>query len=363
MKYGKKLIGILLAVVIAAASIMGCSSSNVKDTDVVMTIGDEEVTLGVVDFYASFLAAYYESYYTSFFGEDMWNTEISDGVTYEDSTKESILATMQEIIVARQHAEELGISLTDEEIAEIEATAEDFYNSNDESVRNAISGTLENAIEVLTLFEIDDKVRQEIIKAVDTEVSDEEAAQKKATYVYCLLSYTDDDGNSVDMTEDEKAALQEELEALIVDAQATGDLYTYAEEAGYSVLETTFDDETTSLDADLLTAMLELEEGEFSGVVMTDSSYYVAQLTSEFDEEATESKKETIISERESELYTETLAAWLEEVEIVVNESVWNTVEFQEVQFLFYYEDTSTEESTGEVTEETTEEVTEEVTE
>lgn len=359
MKYGKKFIGILLAVALLAASLMGCSSSSVNDSDVVMTIGDEEVTLGVVDFYASFLAAYYESYYSSFFGEDMWNTEISDGLTYEESTKEGILETMQEIIVARQHAEELGVSLTDEEIAEIEATAEEFYNANDESVRNAVSGSLENAIEVLTLFEIDDKIRQEIIKAVDTEVSDEEAAQKKATYVYCLLSYTDDDGNSVDMTEDELAALELELEELIANVGETGDLYTYAEEAGYTVLETTFDEDTTSLSDELLTALLELEEGEFSGVIKTDSSYYIAQLTSEFDEEATESMKETIISERESELYSETLAAWLEEVEIVVNEKIWATVEFQSVQFTFYYEDTSTEESTGEVTEETTEEVTE----
>lgn len=357
MKYSKKIIGVLLAVMLAAASIMGCASS-AEDTDVIMTVNGEEVSYGVVNFYATYFAAYYESYYSSYLGEDMWITEVDDyGTTYEDEIKDGILETMQEVVVVRQHAEELGVALTDEETAEIQAAAEAFYADNSDEIRNQVSGSVENIVEVLTLFEIDQKCNDVIVLDVDTEVSDEEAAQKKASYVYSFLTTTDEDGNSVDMTDDEIAALQVELEELIEGAKADGDLYTYAEALGYSVLETTFDDDTSSLNTDLLAGLVELEEGEFSDVIMSDSVYYVAQLTSEFDQDATDAMKETIISEREATLFTETVAAWVEEIDIVVNESLWKQINFTDVQYTMYYEDTS------ETTETTTEIITEVITE
>lgn len=346
MKYSKKLVGILLAVVISAASIMGCTST-VDTSAVVLTVGDEEVAYGTVDLYARFLSAYYETYYGSYFGEDMWITEVEEGVTYQDNIKDTIMTTIQEVVVVRQHAEELGVSLTDEEVAEITAAAEEFVAANDEASLSLVSGTVEYAVEVLSLFEIDEKCRQEIIKAVDTEVSDEEAAQKKASYIYQYLTTTDDDGNSVDMTEDEIAALEAELEELIAESQDGGDLYTLAEEKGFTVLETTFDDDTSSLNSDLLAGLVALEsEGDVTEIIKTDSIYYVAQLTSEFDQDATDSMKETIISERESELYSETVDAWVAETEIVVDEALWETVDFQALSITMYYEDTTTEEVT-----------------
>lgn len=358
MKHNRKIIGILLAVMIASMSVMGCTS--VENTDVVVTVGGEEVTYEDMNFYATFLAAYYESYYYSYFGDTMWETEVSDGVTYEDSVKDEAMTTMQEIIVVRQHAEELGVSLTDEEVAEIAATAEAFVAANESELLDLVSGSVESVTELLTLFEIDSKCTEEIIKDVDTVVSDEEAAQKKATYVYAFMTVTDEDGNSTDMTEDEIAQLETDLAELLADAKSSGDLYSLAEELGYNVLETTFDSENTSLNADLLTALDSLEEGEFTDVIATDYAYYIGQLTSEMDEDATESMKESIISERESTLYDETVAAWLAEVEVVINESVWKAVDFSDVQITMYYEDTTTEESTEESTEEITEESTEE---
>ncbi len=349
MKYSKKLVGVLLAVVMSAASIMGCSSS-VDTSEAIMTVGDEEVSYGTVDFYARFLCGYYESYYGSWFGEDMWISEIEEGVEYQDSVKETIMTTMQELIVIRQHAEELGVSLTEEEVAEITAVAEEFIADNDEASLALVSGTVENVVEVISLFVLDEKCRQVVILDVDTEVSDEEAAQMTATYIYQYLTTTDDDGNSVDMTDDEIAALEADLESIIEEARETGDLYSLAEAAGYSVLETSFDADTTSLNDTLLEQLLLMDEGDVSDIIVTDSIYYVAELTSEFDREATDAMKETIISERESELYTETTAAWMEEVEIVINETLWASIVFQDLEVIFAYEET--EETTEIITEE-----------
>ena len=52
------------AAALAATTITGCSGS--LDTEaVVMTVGDEEVTLGVANFYARMTQAQYETYYLS----------------------------------------------------------------------------------------------------------------------------------------------------------------------------------------------------------------------------------------------------------------------------------------------------------
>ena len=52
------------AAALAATAVTGCSGS--LDTEaVVMTVGGEEVTLGVANFYARMTQAQYESYYLS----------------------------------------------------------------------------------------------------------------------------------------------------------------------------------------------------------------------------------------------------------------------------------------------------------
>ena len=60
-------------------------------------------------------------------------------------------------------------------------------------------------------------------------------------------------------------------------------------------------------------ALDELEEGEDTGLVEGESSYYIAVLTAETDEEATNTNRETIIAERQDNHYTEVLTAWQED--------------------------------------------------
>lgn len=72
----------------------------------------------------------------------------------------------------------------------------------------------------------------------------------------------------------------------------------------------------------------------------TDSAYYIAQLTSEYDEEATEAEVESIITTREDELYSSIIDEWLAEIETVVNESAWSEVDFDKVGVTMYYETT-----------------------
>ena len=70
-----------------------------------------------------------------------------------------------------------------------------------------------------------------------------------------------------------------------------------------------------------------LDDGELGpDVIETDTAYYVVRLNKKVDEEATEDKKESIITDRENELYTDTTQQWMDEADITVDEDVLKTL-------------------------------------
>ena len=131
---------------LTAMTVTGCSGSLDPDA-VVMTVGGEEVTLGVANFYARMTQAQYETYYLGMMSsngmtmtaEDMWNQEY-DGETTEESTKESLLESLQNMYVISQHAEEYDVSLTEDEEKAISDAADQFGKDNTDEAKDKVSG-------------------------------------------------------------------------------------------------------------------------------------------------------------------------------------------------------------------------------
>lgn len=342
MRMNKKLVSVLMAATIASSAIVGCGS--VDNSATVLTIGGEAVPAGVANFYARYQQAMYETYYVSFMGEDMWISDMGDDTTYADSVKDGIMSTIQELYVIKQHAEELEIELTEEELEAIEVAADEFMASNkDEEVNEAIGATKANVVEVLSLFKLQAKADPVITAGIDTEVTEEESAQKKMTLVSYEFTHTDEEGNTIEATEEEKVIILEMADELLAKAKESGDLLADATEADASVKEVTFDSTSTTVDAAIIAVADELGKGEFTTVVEGTSGYYVAQVTSLLDAEATEAKVASILSERESALYTETIDTWLEEAEAKVEDSVWSKIDFPKYGVVMYQEEVEEE--------------------
>lgn len=338
MQFYKKIAGIVLATSLACASLTGCGG--VDNTETGLTVNGEEVSMGLLNFYARYEQSYTETYYGSYFGDDMWSYEFTEGTTYEEETKDGIISTLEQLIVVRQHAEELGVSITDEEYADIQTAAEEFVGANDSDTLELVSGDVEYVEELLELFLYESKCRAVMIQDVDTVVTDEESAQKKATYLAFTLNTVDDEGEYITMSDEEAAEQLAYAEEVLAGAEEDGDLYSYAESLELSPYEINFDSEYTGLDTTIVEALDALSEGEFTEIMSTDSAYYIAQLTSEYDEEATEAEVESIITTREDELYSSIIDEWLAEIETVVNESAWSEVDFDKVGVTMYYETT-----------------------
>ena len=335
-RWTKKAAAALMAGSLVAASLTGCGSS-ADNSEIVSSVGEDQITYGLANFYAriqqSSIEYYYENMMGYAVGAEMWASEVSDGVTYEDSTKDSILTYLQDMYLIKQHAEEYGVSLTEEDLTAIDETIATFNEDNSLENLEIISGEEEYVKEYLELMTLAYKMEEPMKEGVNEEVSDEEAAQKSMKYVYFEYTTTDADGNEVDMTDEEKEALKASAEEFTESLKndPASDIDTLAAASGLEVSTVTFDAETTSPNADLIAAADALAAaGDVTDMIESDYGIYVGVLTSLLDREATDAEKLEIVEERKEEQYQSLLDEWREAVEITVYDEVWAKLDLED---------------------------------
>lgn len=327
----RRLAVLALAGAMTVTSLTGCAGG-LSDKDVVATVDGDEITADIANFYARFTQAQYETYYAGYLGEDMWSSEAEEGKTYEESVKDSVLEALEDMYLLEDHMEEYEVEITEEDEKSIKNAATDFDEANGLDEKDKVSGSEKTVERLLTLFTIQVKMDNAIKATADLEVSDEEAAQKKMQYVVFPFTTTDEDGNSVELTDDEKAELKKTAEAFAQGAKTAKDFAAYATEQEQEAKDATFDgEETMTIPEQLAKAADALKEGEITDVVEGDNGYYVAKLVSLFDKEATETEKENIRSQRKQEKMDEVLEQWRKDAKIEVNEKVWKKVDFNEL--------------------------------
>ncbi|MCB7520932.1 peptidyl-prolyl cis-trans isomerase [[Clostridium] hylemonae] len=314
---------------LAAGVLTGCGS--IDENDVVATVGEKEITADVANFFARYTQAQYETYYSGYLGDDMWNTDASKGETYEEFVKDSVLNELEKMIVLEEHMGDYDVSLTEEEKAVIEKSAKAFDEANTLESKEKISGSRKTVKRVLTLMAVQKKMAEAIEAGADTEVSDDEAAQKSMQYVLFPYKTTDDSGKSSDLSDEEKAEAKKKAGSFAESAGTADDFSALATEQGVEAQTATFDSESTSPAEDVVKAADALGEGEVTGVIETDSGCYVAKVTSLLDREATDSKKESIVQERKTKLYNDTCDKWIKKAGVKVNKGVWRKVDFNDL--------------------------------
>ncbi|MCI8786327.1 MAG: hypothetical protein HFI84_06685 [Eubacterium sp.] len=350
----KKMIACLLAGAACIGLAFGGCGNKIQDDAVFATLDDTTITMGVANFYAKYQQAIYDSYYMSYFGEDMWNQDMyGNGSTMTEDVKQEAAEALQEMYLLKAHMEEYDVSISEEEESAIQKAADDFIAANSgEAVKQIGASNKENVTEVLRLQTIKQKMHDRIIEDADTKVTDKEAAQRTFSYLEIKTdSYTDAESNTVTYTEEEKADLKKKAEEIA----AAENFDTAVTDAGYSLSTASYGsakDEGASFDTAVLEAADALKEGEISGVVETENAYYVLRLDKELDEEATASKKESLISEKEEAHYEDILSGWKEKAKWEINEDEWAKVTFEDHFKQPEAEETETPEEDPAVTEE-----------
>ena len=311
----KRITTLLLSTMIAASLFAGCGGVNKDKT--VATLNGEPVKLGIANFTVRLQQANADDFYRQLFGDTVWTSDTyGTGMTTEDSFKEDAIASVQEMYTLQLHMEDYGVSLSDEEKDAIEA----------------LGATTDIVEEYLTLTTIQNKMHDAIIADVDTNVTDEEA--KTSSYSYVVISKTSEEevqstetAESTETADETSDSVKTQAGEFAKAAQTDG-LETAAEAYGYTVSSGTFTADDTGLDAEVLETLQKLKEGGVSGLIDTESSYYVVRLDAEVDEKATEENRKSIISERQENHYNEVLDGWKETDKWELDEKVWASVSF-----------------------------------
>lgn len=316
-----------MAAAVTAATVTGCAAINTDAT--VVTVGEDHVTMGVANFYARYQQALAETQYGAYMGDNMWNTQVTDTETMEDNMKKSILETLERMYVLEDYMKDYNVELTDEDNQKIAKAAKEFVKANGNREKETVSGDEETVKRVLSLLTIQEKMREAIIADVDTNISDEEAAQKSMQYVSFPFTKTGEDGKTTELNDQEKKELKKTAEEFAAGAKTAADFEAYAKEKEYTAVVKTFDKKETMPSEELIKAADTLKEGEFTDIIENKNGYYVAKLTSLFDQEATEAKKKEIVSQRQDDKFTTAVDGLVEKAEIKVNQKQWKKISFQ----------------------------------
>lgn len=337
-------------------ALTGCSVGNSVDNSAeAANVDGVSIPLGEVNFYLRYQQTQM-SMYSGYFGEDFMNQDLTGtGTTYGETVKDTVVQTLEEYYLVEEHAEDLGISLTDEDKAAAEEAADAFLAANDSKTLQAMSADKETVTHVLELMALQNKAYEDRAATIDTNVTDEEAAQKTITYVRSSTNgTTDENGDTVDLTDEELAAKKEVLNQIRDEAGADGDLNAAAENHDLSAVTTSYGADDENLNADIKAAAETLSDGEYADIIEGDNAYYLVRMDSTFDREATDNHKQVILTQRERDAYTAWVDSLKENADITTNDDALAKLTFERV-FTQRTADASEETTTEDASEETDE--------
>ena len=211
-KFAKRIAAAALVLMMAIGTLAGCAQQASQQSQTLLfTYDGREVYLDEAWTYAKIAQVTYENAYASMFGDEMWTMQVSvdeagNPVDFQEMVKGSVISQIKQIIILVNKAEELGITLTAEEKAEAKEAAKVFCDKAEGKAILKETGANKNLI--IKIYEenaLASKVQKEAVKDVDTNVSDDEARRTTVYKLVFPVETTDAEGNTVEMTDAEKA--------------------------------------------------------------------------------------------------------------------------------------------------------------
>ena len=223
----------ILAAALAAGTLSGCSKA-IDGTKTVATVGDEKVTLGLASYMVRDQQAQTMSYYNMLMSQygvsgsasNVWDQKGDDGKTVGESSKDGVMTTINQLYVLKAHAADYDVTITDDEEKAIKEAAAEFIKDNDEKILKKLAVSEDDIVTYLELVTIRSKMHDPMTADVDTEVSANEKDQTRVTIVKVSTEGTekDDDGNTIDLTDEEKAQKKNLAQQVLDKVKASDDV-------------------------------------------------------------------------------------------------------------------------------------------
>lgn len=319
----------LAAGFLAALCLAGCGGIN-RDTKIVLTTGftkDEVFRIETASCYKKEVMVYLtnlQNQYEQVYGTGIWQQE-QDGVTIEESVKESVLAELAQIKTMNLMADNYGLSLDEAETKAVEEAGKAYFDSLSETEKEQLDVTLDTIRQLYREYAMADKVYDYMIQDVNPEISDDEARTVTLQQILVRTGTKDRAGNIEPYTEQEKSyAYARAVEALRrieagEDFDVVASRYNEAPEStvfiGKGDVEEAYEE-----------AVFELGNEEVSGVIETEEGYYILKCISTLNREETDMNKIRIVDERRKEAFSKEYDSYVQTLTRHMNEGLWEEI-------------------------------------
>ncbi len=338
MRY-RKVTALALAGAMAATLMLGGCGSKIDSEAIAATCGGEELTLGYMAFTAHYYQAIYDSTYYGYVGDTSYWTDPNYGDGYgstlEDSVKDMVLEEIELDCLMDQHMADYGLEITDDQMAGMQEAAETFMSDNDSKVLSSMDASVEDVAQFIYYTTVADLMTDAIRGEAGEDLDIGDYARRTFSYIrFDETGYTDDDGNYVEYTDEERDDLRDQVsdfaEVVADDFDGAADDYGYTL-AKHSYGEDEIDDEDSEFGEAVIKAADGMSVGDVSGVIDNGDYLYIIRLDSEDDQDAAETAMSQDSSQLKSDHYNEVIDSYFEESDFSYDESLWDQVRFTNI--------------------------------
>ena len=324
----------MLAAGLCLGMLSGCSESLAGKTPAdypgiaAGTMGNETISLAEDNYNLRNTQEFYEIIYNGYYGDQLWTMQYSDTASYGEYIRQMMVNTAYQIHVLNNHAEELGISLSDADKAKCAEAVKSWLSTSDEALVKAVGLGEEELIKIYEQNALANKVAEALIADTDRVVSDEEART-------CRVTLTTLSGASQLY---DAETIKDEILRRIEGGQTLREvLLTYPD---YNLTSSDYTVSSTDYTTNFGPTAMGLTTGQTEAVyVESVNNWYVMTCVTDTDQAATASTKTSIIQERENAKFTEKYTVYRDAApEFVPNQDAIELLTFD--QFLYVPETT-----------------------
>lgn len=303
------------ALLFAVFLLSGCTKIN-RDTKIVLTLGftkDEVFRIETASCYKKEVMVYLtnlQNRYEQIYGTRIWELE-QDGVTIEESIKESVLAELVQIKTMNLMAEKYGLSLDEEEQDAVNEAAKAYFDSLTRAEKSALDVTIDTIRQLYGEYALANKVYEYMIKDVNPEISDDEA---RTVVVQQILIKSGQGSYSYEQAKEALRRIENGEDFDVVAA-----FYNEAQESTVSVRKGERDEVFEE-------AVFGLAGGEISDIIETGEGYYILKCVSTLNREETDLNKVKIVEERRREMFGREYDSFVQTLTRHMNETVWQEI-------------------------------------
>ncbi len=147
----KKLLCVGMILVMAMVALTGCKIKNYDSNVVDINNGEDGIKLGYVNFVFKYTQAGYDINYGSTYGTKLWTDDMTGtGQPFSEEVKNNVVETLEKQYIIKKHADELGVTITEDDKTKIDEATKKFLSENTSSTLNAMGADEDVVRQMLT---------------------------------------------------------------------------------------------------------------------------------------------------------------------------------------------------------------------